>query len=219
MESKLIAVEITKEHPKLMRLPSVSRSLYFSIMPKSCYDMYEKPIILKLQKSSAKPSYPPVFSTYRSKRTRSVKTYEARPMVKPSANSYVYNKMFHPKPSSEPPKLPKHPRSRPHTTPVNPLVTFYCEINPPKSAPKRTSRPKNLNSTLLELGEVGNSMRKSPSRSLLNYQPGLMVDKEMEINIADFDDDLDKISEVHSSLELSVESLEMHRARTVGVKK
>lgn len=220
MESKLIAVEITKEHPKLMRLPSVSRSLYFSIMPKSCYDMYEKPVILKLQKASAKTSNPPVFSTYRSKRTRSVKTYEARPMVKPCANSYVYNKMFNPKPPSEPPKLPKRATSRPNTTPVNPLVTFYCEINPPKSAPKRTARPKNLNSTLFELGEVGNSMRKSPSRNLLGYQPGLMVDKEMEIDIsADFEEDLDKISEVHSSLELSVESHDMQRARTMGFRK
>jgi hypothetical protein len=103
---------------------------------------------------------------------------------------------------------------------VNPLVTFYCEINPPKSAPKRTARPKNLNSTLFELGEVGNSMRKSPSRNLLGYQPGLMVDKEMEIDIsADFEEDLDKISEVHSSLELSVESHDMQRARTMGFRK
>ena len=42
----------------------------------------------------------------------------------------------------------------------------------------------------------------------------------MEIDIsADFEEDLDKISEVHSSLELSVESQEMHRARSMGIRK
>lgn len=216
MESKLIAVEITKDHPKLMRLPSVSRSLYFSILPKSCYDMYEKPVILKLQQNPVKIFQPPVLSSYRSTRTKRVKSYEPRPMVKPSANSYVYNKMFNPKAPAEPPKLPQRPKSRPQTTPVNPLVAFYCEINPPKSAPKRTSRPKNLNSTLFDLGEVGLNMKKSPSRNTLAYQGGFMVDKEMEIDIsADFEDNLDKISEVHSSMELSVDSQEIRRIKSL----
>jgi hypothetical protein len=99
-------------------------------------------------------------------------------------------------------------------------VTFYCEINPPKSAPKRTSRPKNLNSTLLELGEVGLNTRMSPNRNLLSHHGAVMVDKEMEIDVsADFEEDLDKISEVHSSLELSVDSQEIHRAKSFGVRR
>lgn len=216
MESKLIAVEITKDHPKLMRLPSVSRSLYFSILPKSCYDMYKKPMILKLQQNPVKILQPPYLSSYRSNRTKRVKSYEPRPMVKPCPNSYVYNKMFKPKPPAEPPKTPQRPKSRPKTTPVNPLVTFYCEINPPKSAPKRSSRPMNLNSTLFELGEVGLNMKNTNTKNSITYQAGFMIDKEMEIDIsADFEEDLDKISEVHSSMELSVDSQEIRRAKSL----
>ena len=100
MESKLVTVEIMNNHPKLMRLPSVSRSLYFSIMPKSCYEMYERPVILTLNpKPNIKVSVP-VLSNYRKERKKRTTSYEARPFIKPCPNSYVYSKMFDPKPKT-----------------------------------------------------------------------------------------------------------------------
>ena len=129
-------------------------------------------------------------------------------MVRPSPNSYVYNKMFNPKPPKPPTLFQVRkgtPRSRPGTTPNQRTVTFYCEINPPRSAPRRTDLPKSLNQTLMELGDIENSLKKSPSRHSLGTGTGFMVDKEMEIdmNISMDSDNLHKISEVHESMEIS----------------
>jgi hypothetical protein len=215
MESKLVTVEVMVNHPKLMRLPSVSRSLYFSIMPQSCYEMYAKPAILTLKPKSVINATPPVFSSYRSQRKKRKVSYEPRPITKPCPNSYVYNKMFNPKPQISGPKMPhKPPRPRPNTTQNQRSITFYCEVNPPKSAPKRSELPKNLNFTLMELGDIENSLKKSPSRSLLNKN---MVDKEMGMDIKmsqESIEDLHKISEVHSSMEISVESYDDQKSKS-----
>ena len=205
MESKLVTVEVMNNHPKLMRLPSVSRSLHFSILPKSCYEMYANPAILTLKPNKTKTSNPPSLSNYRTSRKKKVYSYEPRPKTRPSPNSYVYNKMFNPKPGISDFRVPiKKSRSRPNTTPTQRNITFYCEVNPPKSAPKRTNLPRNLNSTLMEFGDIDNSLKKSPSRNTLTA--GNMVDKGMEIDMRYSEnsiENLHKISEVHSSLEIS----------------
>lgn len=216
-----MTVEMMNNHPKLMRLPSVSRSLYFSIMPQSCYQMYEKPVILAINPKSVQKSAAPVFSaSHKTHKKRSV-SYEARPMVRPSANSYIYNKMFKPKPVpfSTQPKRP-NTRSRPQTSPNPKTVTFYCEINPPRSAPKRSDIPKSLNQTLMELGDIENSLKKSPSRNSLGTGTNFMIDQQMEIDMGlsmDSRDDLHKISEVHESLEISEDGESEYRAKSISV--
>ncbi|OMJ90669.1 hypothetical protein SteCoe_6950 [Stentor coeruleus] len=206
MESKLITVEVIPEHPKLLRLPSVSRSLYFSILPKSCYEMYDKPVILTMNPRQQKIAYPPQISESRKKDKRrpASSSCTTRPNIKPCPNSYVYNKMFFPKQEIIPKPPPKRTKSRPQTTQNQRNLTFYCEVNPPRSAPKRSELPKNLNHTLMELGDINYNMKKSPSRNLLINNPNMMIDKEMEIDMKFSQgsiEDLHKISEVQSSME------------------
>ena len=130
--------------------------------------------------------------------------------------------MFHPKPAELPPKLPKKTsRSRPNTTPNQRLVTFYCEVNPPKSAPKRPDMPRSLNHTLIELGDIeGYAQRYSQKNP---YGGKLMVDKEMGIDMnfsqESIEEDLHKISEVHSSMEFSVSEADQRAKSFSYIKK
>ena len=138
MESKLVSIEFIPDHPKLMRLPSVSRSLHHAILPRACQKMYENPRIY-IFSHPVKIVYGRPNLSERRKTPRSPKPLNiGLPASKrPIGGSYIYQKLFN-KPISPPkyvPPLKGLKKSSPQRQKRN--VSYYCEVLPPIKSDQR----------------------------------------------------------------------------------
>ena len=106
MDSKILPLNVIPDHPRFLRLPSLSRSLVHSILPKACQAMHNKPLIFSVSPCSISLPGPPKLSERTRKKHKSIntpiqKSYNARPF----SPSYTYKKMFIQKPSTPLPQF------------------------------------------------------------------------------------------------------------------
>ena len=176
MESKVVSLEVIPGHPKFLRLPSLSRSLIHSILPKTCKEMYLRPSIFSITTKPLPINGPPELSNQKrsNKKIRFISV--SRPEnIRPSTSSYTYKKVYQ---SKSPPKriiknyfTPKKLASPKQAT----TKLYYCEVTLLQKQKKHLKKfPRSLNTTninfseksdqqdsLHKIPEVGSSMESS----------------------------------------------------------
>ena len=109
MDPKILPLNLIPDHPKFLRLPSLSRSLIHSILPKACQAMHAKPLIFSVSPACVAPPGPPNLSISMRRRHKPNSTPIPKPYnTRPFSPSYTYKKMFNKKPSTPLPKFKYH---------------------------------------------------------------------------------------------------------------
>lgn len=135
MEPKLVRIEFVPAHPKLMRLPSVSRSLHHSILPRACQQMYRHPRIYISCPPMKFPEGKPNLSLHSRTHEHPIPHIDPTTVNKrPITGSYIYRKLFNKPVKSHPRPTQAHRLSRTKETnrKKSPKVNYYCEILPPQ---------------------------------------------------------------------------------------
>ncbi|OMJ79603.1 hypothetical protein SteCoe_20333 [Stentor coeruleus] len=176
MDSKVVNLELIPGHPKFIRLPSLSRSLVHSIMPKACHEMHIRPSVFTISTKPIIPEGPPVLSTPKNHKKKSYFSTIERPLnIRPSTTSYTYKKVYQTKIESQRLKRQYYSPKNIHVEKKVSPKMYYCEVVLPE--PRKISVKKHrplYNTTKITFGN--------------NPEP---------------EDNLDHISEVHSSMESS----------------
>lgn len=169
MESKVVSLDVIPGHPKFLRLPSVSRSLIHSILPKACHEMHLKPKVFSITNKPLMIDGAPVL-TPRKDRTKKRKKRENESFlgraenVRPCSNSYIYRKIFENKAVTQR-EFKQYYSPRVHKTqkPIC-LKTFYCEVQSNKARTRARKRaPASLNTTqILFVQNQGNNLHFIP---------------------------------------------------------
>ena len=194
MQAKYLPLNTIPDHPKYVRLPSLSRSLVHSILPKVCQAMHNKPVILTVPSCISTPSGPPKFTNRFRKKFKGVTFKISKPEnIRPNSPSYTYKKMFSPKPSTPMPKHKYYKSRKSSYEKPEFFMTYYCEINSASTKSSESSAiPHGFSTTLY------NFATKIMNKNLvLDKDLGKYTDKIIMKNI----------SEVRSSQESSNESL------------
>lgn len=222
MEPKLVSIEILPEHPKLMRLPSLSRSLRHSILPRAHQEAHNHPVIYTIRPRVGTPAGPPNFvSKARKRKSRSPSVAEKAVNLRPSTPSYLYKKFFgkHKENVEYRPLISSYQSARNASSPkaLKP-ISYYCEIQPPKMHVK-TLRPKSrkLNKTMIEFPIEEQAQGKSLIHNHF-FASGLKKEifPSMQIR-TDSENDMRNIPEVQSSLEMDHEDQNNLRPRSLSL--
>ena len=148
MESKVVSLEVIPGHPKFIRLPSLSRSLIHSILPKACQEMHAHPSIFAIVNKPTHLSGPPPLSTSK-KITKKLfsNTISAPTNIRPCTSSYSYKKMY--QTQSPPKRIVKH-----YFTPkgnklekITLSKMYYCEVASPRIKKKEEKNDRKLLNT------------------------------------------------------------------------
>lgn len=176
MEPKVVSLELIPGHPKYLRLPSLSRSLIHSILPRSCQAMHQQPTIFSISPRSDLAKGAPSFTLPKQCKKKSTHTAISRPTnIRPNTSSYTYKKVYQSKPM--PARILRHyytPKTSPVCKKEQQQKMYYCEITLPNANPRRSKLfPKHLTKTditfadtneaedLHNIPEVGSSMESS----------------------------------------------------------
>ena len=176
MESKVVSLEVIPGHPKFLRLPSLSRSLIHSILPKSCQQMHMRPTIFSISPRSDQAVGPPQLTSPKQCKKRLFLNKISRPdNIRPNTSSYSYKKVYQSKPPTQPLLRQYFTRRNSPTQRQELTKHYYCEVTLPK--PKRRHLKQHyslLNKTNLtfmqsseqpddlhNIPEVGSSMESS----------------------------------------------------------
>lgn len=164
-----MSLDVIPGHPKFLRLPSVSRSLIHSILPKACHEMHLKPKVFSITNKPLMIDGAPVL-TPRKDRTKKRKKRENESFlgraenVRPCSNSYIYRKIFENKAVTQR-EFKQYYSPRVHKTqkPIC-LKTFYCEVQSNKARTRARKRaPASLNTTqILFVQNQGNNLHFIP---------------------------------------------------------
>ena len=131
MESKVVSLEVIPDHPKYVRLPSLSRSLIHSILPKACQEMHLHPSIFAINTKPSQMLGPPILATSKEKKRQQHSPVISRPdNIRPIKTSYTYSKLYQSKP--DPQIIHKHYYTPKHAKTAKKITQklFYCEVNP-----------------------------------------------------------------------------------------
>lgn len=157
MESKVVSLDTIPGHPKFLRLPSVSRSLIHSILPKACQEMHLHPKVFSIIKKPITVCGAPLLTPRKHQRKKnSNESFIKKPEnIRPCTSSYAYRKIFELKPQPVPIlKQYYSPRFLKSEKKAS-FKTFYCEISSPKPKPRGKKKfPISMNTTqILFMGD------------------------------------------------------------------
>lgn len=215
MDSKILPLNVIPDHPRFLRLPSLSRSLVHSILPKACQAMHNKPLIFSVSPCSISLPGPPKLSERTRKKHKSIsnpiqKSYNTRPF----SPSYTYKKMFIQKPSTPLPKF-KHARLKKYSeNKEKTSKSYYCEITALATKKSRENSPL--------ASKFGKTLYDFKSNfGTIGKKNGVNLDASEQCHIEAHDEAQGKvlmknISEVRSSLESSNESLDYLHLKNVA---
>ncbi|CAG9313533.1 unnamed protein product [Blepharisma stoltei] len=206
-----------------MRLPSLSRSLRHSILPKAYQEAQNHPVIYSIRPQILIPAGTPKFTKRPSKKKKSPIFVPEKPLnIRPSTPDYFYNKVF-PKPKeylNYKPLISTSHNSRHSLSPKKVHEpAYYCEIQPPKSQSKIIiSKNHKLNQTMIEFpvsqqssNEFERVLKKSARiTAFFNKKAPVKPSEEMlkNLNQTDSDKNMRNIQEVQSSLEISDDEID-----------
>lgn len=167
MESKVVSLDIIPGHPKFLRLPSLSRSLIHSILPKACQEMHLHPKVFSIVKKPLTVTGAPVLTPRKKQRKKIInENFLKKPEnIRPCTSSYTYRKVFEIKPRPVPVLRPYYSPRFLKSERKNSLKTFYCEISTPKPKPRGKKKfPVSMNTTqiLFMKGEDLNNLQYIP---------------------------------------------------------
>ena len=211
MESKILPLNSIPDHPKFLRLPSLSRSLVHSILPKACIAMHTKPLIFSVSPCNSVRLGAPNFTKRMKKIQKITAASIPKPYnIRPNSPSYTYKKMFCTKPSTPMPKF-KYTKLRKNSESEQSYTkSYYCEIN------------------VLNLKSTHFSPSPSPkfAKTLYNFKANFGSGKQdisdaseqcqMEYTHAKERLMMKNISEVRSSQESSNESIEYFHLKNLS---
>jgi len=121
-ETKCITIEVVKNHPRLLKFPSLSRNLYNSILPKNYTDIYNKPQVLIVRQKSASMSKPPVLSNRKRKLKKPPKKVLKPPRnLIPTSNQKLFDKLI----QNYKPRAKSTPNKKRNTADFNPKSRLY----------------------------------------------------------------------------------------------
>jgi hypothetical protein len=134
MESKVVGLEVIPGHPKYIRLPSLSRSLIHSILPRTCREMHTRPSVFSVTSKNPPVEGPPALSESRVLRKKFFScTLKTPSNIRPCTSSYTYKKMYQTKSSPEP-IIKKYYTPKTITTEKeSSSKVYYCEVVTPKN--------------------------------------------------------------------------------------
>jgi hypothetical protein len=156
-QSLLLSLEQVPEHPNLIKMPSLSRSLRENVLPNTILSMRKNPELIKETKSRRMSmNGAPNFST-RKRKTLSQPIsamYGKSSKTKPITGSHTYNKFVlsvTPKSIGSDLHLPRPPRiqTRPLTARRPESSKFFAKVQvKPKSARRKLRTPRHSESAL-----------------------------------------------------------------------
>ena len=150
MEPKIVPLNPVPDHPKYLRLPSLSRSLVHSILPKACQAMHTKPIIFSISLKSSSPEGPTKFSTRVRMPSKALVRPKEKPVhIRPNSPSYIYKKMFLNKEENHSVKHKYYKSNKASRQSFESKTNYFCEIGTINLRESLTPYPeKPLRSTL-----------------------------------------------------------------------
>jgi hypothetical protein len=201
MDCKILPLLTIPDHPKYLRLPSLSRSLVHSILPRACQAMQSKPLVFSVSTNPLLVSGPPNFTTRVRKLPKPAQILISKPKnAQPNSPSYTYKKMFVSKPLTPLPKHKYYKSKKSLSLKPNYTKTYYCEINNFYSKTSTKSLTPVLSTTLYNFKP--NSYWNSLENVIDNTETPEKNKKQIKKHQI-----MKNISEVRSSQESSNESL------------
>lgn len=150
MESKVVSLDTIPGHPKFLRLPSLSRSLIHSILPKDYHEMHLKPKVFSITNKPAIITGAPLLSPRKEKRkkVKNESFLSKAENIRPCTSSYTYRKIFENKRIKEQEVKQYYSPKMEKIQKTICLKTFYCEIQPKKARTRARKRaPASFNTT------------------------------------------------------------------------
>lgn len=206
MEPKIVPLNPVPDHPKYLRLPSLSRSLVHSILPKACQAMHTKPIIFSVSLKSSSPEGAPNLSTRVRKPAKALLPPKERPFyIRPNSPSYIYKKMFLSKEQQLPQKPRKYKSNKASKKSFETRTSYYCEIIATDKRSSVTPYPGKL------LGKTLGDFKSEYSNTKTTYAKHRLNSEESKRIL------MKNISEARPSQESSDEELSYYDARQVSL--
>ena len=203
METKIVPLNPVPDHPKYLRLPSLSRSLVHNILPKDCHAMYTNPVIFSISVKPQSPEGPPKLSTRSRKPTKPMNGLARKPlMVRPNSPSYIYKKMFMPKEDPIPIRNKYYKSHRASRKSIESKINYFCEIMPDSRGSSTPHPEKHLFS-----GPMNSTSYPTPGSIKRYYRKEADSKRTLMKNI----------SEARPSQESSTESISYFHTKQVSV--